>query len=87
MGAQDVVRVSLQIGADELQMEIRDNGSPFDPLTEGQRAELGADIDHARVGGLGVHLITRLTDTQSYHRENNQNVLTVCRSMKTSDSP
>ena len=87
LGAQDVVRVSLQIGADELQMEIRDNGSPFDPLTEGQRAELGADIDHARVGGLGVHLITRLTDTQSYHRENNQNVLTVCRSMKTSDSP
>jgi len=87
LGAQDVVRVSLQIGADELQMEIRDNGSPFDPLTEGQRAELGADIDHARVGGLGVHLITQLTDTQSYHRENNQNVLTVCRSIKTSNSP
>ena len=73
----------VSISASAVSLEIRDAGAPFDPLTEGQRAELGADIDHARVGGLGVHLITQLTDTQSYRREDNQNVLTVTRSIAT----
>ena len=75
------VTVSLGIDADRLSLEVRDSGAPFDPLSESQRAELGADIDHARVGGLGVHLVTQLTDTQSYRRDNNENILTVTRSI------
>ena len=77
----DSVMVSLGIDPGGLRLEVRDSGAPFDPLSEGQRAELGADIDHARVGGLGVHLITQLTDTQSYRRDNNENILTVTRSI------
>ena len=84
LGEQGEVTVTISISADELRLEIRDRGEPFDPLTEGQRAELGADIDHARVGGLGVHLVTQLTDTQLYRREDNENVLTVTRSTATS---
>jgi sigma-B regulation protein RsbU (phosphoserine phosphatase) len=84
LGEQGDVTVTVCIGADELRLEIRDRGEPFDPLTEAQRAELGADIDHARVGGLGVHLVTQLTDTQLYRREDNENVLTVTRSTATS---
>ena len=81
LGESDSVGVSLVIDRDKLSLEVRDSGAAFDPLSEGQRAELGADIDHARVGGLGVHLITQLTDTQSYRRDNNENILTVTRSI------
>jgi sigma-B regulation protein RsbU (phosphoserine phosphatase) len=84
LGDQGEVTVTISMSTHELRLEVRDRGEPFDPLTEGQRAELGADIDHARVGGLGVHLITQLTDTQSYRRDNNENVLTVTRSTATS---
>ena len=86
LGSDGVVQVSVAIGENTLQLEISDDGDPFDPLTEGQRAELGADIDHARVGGLGVHLVTQLTDSQSYRRENNRNVLTVTQSIITQES-
>ena len=85
LDTSDEVTVSVRVDSDGLSLEIRDSGAAFDPLSEGERAELGADIDHARVGGLGVHLVTQLTDTQSYRRDNNDNVLTVTRSIATSD--
>ncbi|TDG15654.1 HAMP domain-containing protein [Seongchinamella unica] len=69
--------VTLALQANTLALEIRDPGKPFDPLSEGHRSTLGADIDSAEIGGLGVHLVTRLTDRQSYRREGNHNVLRV----------
>ena len=42
---------------------------------EAQQSALGAAIEDAAVGGLGVHLITALTDRQSYHRLDGCNIL------------
>ena len=54
-----------------------DGGRPFNPIDEAKRSDLGAGIDSAGIGGLGVHLITQLTDRQSYERCNGSNVLRV----------
>ncbi|MEP6389802.1 MAG: SpoIIE family protein phosphatase [Halioglobus sp.] len=67
----------------EISLEIQDQGSPFDPLSEARRAELGQDIDHAQVGGLGVHLITQLTQRQDYRREEGKNILRVIKQLDT----
>ncbi len=67
-------------------MEFSDEGRQFNPLTESKRSHLGADIDSAEIGGLGVHLITQLTDEQSYRREGERNYLLVRKRRITSDT-
>ena len=60
-----------------MELAVSDEGRPFNPLAEGARAPLGEGIDSADVGGLGVHLIAQLTDSQVYERQGERNVLRV----------
>ncbi|MEH6568240.1 MAG: ATP-binding protein [Halioglobus sp.] len=69
------IEVFLTSTAREMQLEITDPGVPFNPLLEAGGASLGAEIDSAEIGGLGVHLITELTDYQFYRREAQRNIL------------
>ncbi len=69
--------IELQVNAnsDRVELVFTDAGIHFDPFKDSHRAHLGSDIDSAEVGGLGVHLITRLTDRQNYQRSNNKNIV------------
>lgn len=71
------VALALHRDGNVLSLEVRDRGEPFDPLGEGQRATLGAEIASAEIGGLGVHLVAQLSDRQSYSRDGNANVLRI----------
>ena len=73
------IDLELQCRAAGISLLVKDQGQAFNPLQDGQRSPLGADIDSAEIGGLGVHLITQLTDQQDYHREDGWNVLRVTR--------
>ena len=77
LAAEQRLRITVTLVANSLALEIRDQGKPFNPLEDGHRSTLGADIESAEIGGLGVHLVTQLTDQQSYRRENEDNVLRV----------
>ncbi|MEN6616172.1 MAG: ATP-binding protein [Syntrophorhabdus sp.] len=55
---------------------ITDNGPPFDPLQR-TAPDTHADIDDRPIGGLGIFLIKEMTDSVSYHREDNKNILTI----------
>jgi sigma-B regulation protein RsbU (phosphoserine phosphatase) len=77
------VLLDLSISASTLAMEFSDRGVAFDPLRDGKRSELGADIESAEIGGLGVHLITQLTDEQSYRHEGGGNILRVVKLLDT----
>ncbi|WP_116367893.1 SpoIIE family protein phosphatase [Parahaliea mediterranea] len=83
LGEHDEVSVTLAIDDGEVRLTVRDAGIPFNPLEDGRRATLGADIDHAEIGGLGVHLIVQLTDWQRYCRDGNENCLELGRSLTT----
>jgi serine/threonine-protein kinase RsbW len=61
---------------DELTVIIRDTGMPFNPL-EVTPPVLDADVDHRKIGGLGVHLIRSVTDDLSYEYRNGKNILTM----------
>ncbi|MEE4144050.1 MAG: SpoIIE family protein phosphatase [Halieaceae bacterium] len=61
----------------EVGIEVRDCGLAFNPLDQSGLTELGAATKNAVIGGLGLHLITALTDRQNYRRENGCNILRV----------
>jgi sigma-B regulation protein RsbU (phosphoserine phosphatase) len=79
LAADAVVEFSLDVRADSIAMQLSDPGIAFNPLVEARRSELGADIESAEIGGLGVHLITSFTDRQEYRRVDDRNVLRVTR--------
>lgn len=57
-----------------IQLELRDDGVPFDP-TKQTRAQVTGDLESREVGGLGIHLVTSLMDKVEYEREGVFNVL------------
>lgn len=61
---------------DVVEIQIRDDGLPFDPQ---QYAEWVAphSLQEAKEGGLGIHLIRSYTDSLQYERRNNRNLLTM----------
>ncbi|MBF0551278.1 MAG: ATP-binding protein [Deltaproteobacteria bacterium] len=58
-----------------LVIDLIDHGKPFNPLTI-PPPDLESDIDHRPIGGLGLHLIRKFTDSVSYRREDDKNILT-----------
>jgi len=57
-------------------MEFRDAGKPFNPLEKVQ-PNLEESISERQIGGLGIMLAKKLTDSQTYKYENDQNILKV----------
>jgi anti-sigma regulatory factor (Ser/Thr protein kinase) len=51
-----------------MDVAVEDPGPPFDPLAEPHRPPLGAGIEQRPVGGLGIHLVRRLTTRLAYAR-------------------
>jgi len=71
------IEVQLHYGEDALTIDIIDEASAFDPLTEAAAPNTSAGIDERPVGGLGVHLAKEMMDEVSYAREGNRNRLTL----------
>jgi anti-sigma regulatory factor (Ser/Thr protein kinase) len=59
-----------------LQLEIRDQGEPFN-LLERADPDLETRLMERPVGGLGIFFIKQLTDTISWRRENDENCLII----------
>lgn len=55
-------------------LEIADRGSPFDVLSLPD-PDITLGIMEREIGGLGVHFIRKLSDSVSYRRENDRNIL------------
>jgi len=59
-----------------LTIEIRDKGISFDPLSLAE-PDLQADLTKRKIGGMGVFLIRKMTDSVTYRREGEINILTM----------
>lgn len=82
---QQELSVDIGIVEDLLNLEFRDTGAPFDPLTAPE-PDLEADIVDRAVGGLGVYLIRHLAHRIAYARIDNYNVLRVSLRIPTTES-
>ncbi len=70
-----VIKVEA-INEHELEIVLRDNGKPFDPLKR-EDPDVTLDPEERRIGGLGIYLVKKTMDEVTYHFDNNQNVLTL----------
>lgn len=79
-GAKGRICVYADSNLKEVRFKVIDSGFPFDP-TSVLEADTTLDAENRPIGGLGVHLARKLTDSISYSRRDGQNVLTLTKSI------
>lgn len=85
-GSPPRVRVCLRRDGDRVELNFRDRGTPFDPLTL-PSPDLSDDLDARTVGGLGVFLVREMMDEVEYRREDGWNSLRVARRISPAEAP
>ena len=68
--------IELLREGNQITIRFSDHGNPFNPL---DRDEVDTDkpIEEREIGGLGIHFIKNLTDSQSYEYKDGMNILTL----------
>jgi len=66
------VSVSLAVSPARVSGEVVDGGRMFDPSRE-RDADLSADVSKRAIGGLGLVLVRRLTESLAYERVGDRN--------------
>jgi len=75
-GTSGTIAVRCTALDDEIAIEISDSAPAFDPLSVPE-PDTSADIDQRGIGGLGIFLIRRVTDSATYRYEQEKNILTL----------
>jgi anti-sigma regulatory factor (Ser/Thr protein kinase) len=68
------VTISLEEIGDGFRATVADHGRSFNPL-EHPIVPLAANLEDARAGGFGIHLVRSFADTVEYRREGDRNIL------------
>ncbi len=74
-GEASEIEVCLDADADEVRVEISDDGRPFDPLNDAIEPDLDSPLEDRPIGGLGIHLVREMMDELHYRREDGKNRL------------
>ena len=61
-------------GKGEISFTLRDEGFPFNPLLHSSPREEGG-IEERKEGGLGIFFMKKMTDSISYKRDQERNIL------------
>ena len=81
---EHIIKVSITVEGDQLQMRIEDDGVPFNPL-ESETPDIQCGIEDCKIGGLGIHLIKKLMDDIQYQRVADKNILVLRRKIRKED--
>lgn len=68
--------LSMERDGDSVTVEIVDDGPPFDPFSIAA-PDLDSPLMEREIGGLGVEMMRKMTDRQSYRRDGDRNRLTL----------
>ena len=75
-GGKGDVYIEAGCDNDVMTFIIRDNGIPFDP-TKASEVDTTLSAEERPIGGLGIHLVRTIMDTEEYSYKDGQNVLTL----------
>ena len=75
-GTPGTIAICCRAGPDEVIIEISDDAPAFDPL-QAPEPDTSADLDDRKIGGLGIFLIRKVTDSATYRYEKAKNILTL----------
>lgn len=68
------VEVALAVQGGAVEVDVSDNGKPFDPLAA-PPPDTSLSIEERAIGGLGIHLVRQLMDHVAYSRDAGRNRL------------
>ena len=71
-----IIETELKKSGDNIIFEFRDEGMEYNPL-EKPDPDITLPPEQRPVGGLGIYMVKEMSDTISYKRENNRNILTM----------
>ena len=72
------IEIDIASRGDDLVIEISDDGRPFDPLRDAPPAPvIDENTDVAPIGGMGLHLVTRMVESVAYRYEGGRNRVTM----------
>ncbi|HOW97184.1 MAG TPA: ATP-binding protein [Kiritimatiellia bacterium] len=74
--AEHAIGIRVESGARELALTLEDDGHPFDP-TALAAPDTSQRIEDRSIGGLGIHLVRRMTDGMTWRREGGKNVVRI----------
>ena len=74
------IKISIELNNNKLIIKITDNGIPFNPLLK-DSPDITLPAEERPIGGLGIYLISQIMDDMRYSRKNNQNLLTLKKSI------
>lgn len=77
------VDIVLSVHAGDLNVEVIDDGRPFNPL-EVPAPDLSLAMNDRPIGGLGLHLLRELADDVKYERRNGTNRLLLTKRLSVS---
>lgn len=72
--APHAISIALSDAAETITVEIEDDGAPFNPLAADAMV-VGTDLEHAEIGGRGIHLMKTFSDAQDYRYISGRNTL------------
>lgn len=84
--AEPVITVDVRIDDDTINVVIRDNGRPFNPLADATEPDLDLDAEHRPIGGLGIHLTKAFIHTLAYDRADGFNCLSLTQPLAAADT-
>ncbi|HNV69122.1 MAG TPA: SpoIIE family protein phosphatase, partial [Candidatus Ozemobacteraceae bacterium] len=68
------IRLEVTVAPESIALCLRDTGRAFNPLLQ-QSPDTTSAVATRAVGGWGIHLVKQYSDTLSYERQNDQNVV------------
>lgn len=78
--AEHIIEIELKLSAGELVLTVTDDGHPFNPL-ELPEHDTHLPVEDRPVGGLGIHLLRKMSDRMDYARTDGKNRLTLRKSL------
>ena len=82
--SEHVIKFAVRVEDNLLIIEIEDDGTPFNPL-EKIDPEFPANVESAKIGGLGILIIRKLIDSIGYVRKQGKNKLTMHKKIQEGD--
>ena len=74
------IELRLWRNADEVTIEIEDDGKPFDPTVQAA-VDTSLPLEHRKIGGLGIHFIRKTMDLFTYRRDQGHNIVTLAKAI------
>ena len=73
---EHIIQLTMNLDDRVLTVNIEDEGIAFNPL-EKEEPEIPDDLIDVRIGGLGIHIVTKLMDDIRYVRKRGRNKVTL----------